>query len=44
MSKLWFAILMTIYYPIRAGQARVGFPIDMDGYRREFWRAWRFEE
>jgi len=43
MSKIWFAVLMTVYYPVRTIQARLGFPIDMDGYHREFKRAWRFE-
>lgn len=43
IDKIWFCALMTIYYPIRATQAFLGFPIDMDGYRREFRRAWRFE-
>lgn len=43
MSKLWFATVMTLFYPLRFAQACLGFPIDMDGYHREFRRAWRFE-
>jgi hypothetical protein len=40
VKSLWFCIQMTACYPVRAMQARLGFPIDMDGYHREFRRAW----